>query len=96
MGKTQVVLLLRWVLIIATSYLVLFSRPLAQVRPLAAVFVALYLASNVVLSILLPRVRWGSAFDIGVVRFDTVAVSVGLLLTPSVSSDFFLLSFVGM
>jgi signal transduction histidine kinase len=95
-GKVQAVLLLRWVLIIATCYLVLFGRPLTQTSPVAALFVAAYLASNIVLGMIARRVYSQRAFDIGVVLMDTVAVSIGLALTDNASSDFFLLYFVVM
>ena len=39
-GRDQLVLMLRWVLIVATSYLVLFSRPLAETPIKASLFVA--------------------------------------------------------
>ena len=94
--KGQAVLLLRWVLIIATSYVVLFTQPANEVSLPAAVFVALYLASNVALGSLLPKVQDSRWFDIAIVLMDTVAVTVGLLLTNGASSDFFLLYFVVM
>jgi hypothetical protein len=62
------------VLIIATSYLVLFSRPLSEMPTSAALFVAMYLASNIVLAMLLPRFPSEYAFDMTVVMLDTFAV----------------------
>lgn len=94
--KGQAVVLLRWVLIIATSYVVLFTQPASEVRSAAALFVALYLASNVVLASILPAIQNHRWFDIGVVLVDTIAVSIGLALTEGASSDFFLLYFVVM
>jgi len=94
--KGQAVLLLRWVLIIATSYVVLFTQPASEVRFSAALFIALYLASNIVLGSLLPLVQEHRLFDICIVLFDTAAVSIGLALTDGASSDFFLLYFVVM
>lgn len=94
--KGQAVLLLRWVLIIATSYLVLFTQPESEVRLGPALFVALYLASNVVLGWLLPYVQPHRLFGFGLVLVDTAAVSLGLALTDGASSDFFLLYFVVM
>jgi signal transduction histidine kinase len=92
-------LLLRWVLIIATSYLVLFSRPLSETPPLAGLFVAAYLGSNLLLTALLPQIRRHAALDIGIVLFDTAAVCAGLALTANAGVDFFpvyfLVVFVG-
>jgi signal transduction histidine kinase len=92
----QTILLLRWALIIATAYLVLFHRPLIETPPLVALFVALYLSSNVVVGVLLRRFRSTRFFLIVIVLFDTLAVSIALLLTQKVTSDFFLLYFVVM
>lgn len=83
------VVLLRWVLIIATAYLVLFSRPLQQVPPAAALFIAGYLASNLFLPWLANRLGDPQSFDTTLVLFDVLAVSLGLVLTQNAGSDFF-------
>ncbi len=88
-------ILLRWVLIIATSYLVIFSRPLGQTTPAAALFVAAYLASNIGLTVWIRHMRSSSrALDWTIVLLDTAAVSVALLLTGSASTEFFILYFI--
>ena len=92
--QKQTFLLLRWILIIATAYLVLFARPLNETPPIVALFIATYLASNLVVGFLLPRVHSRSVFHTGIVLFDTLAVSLGLLLTQSTSSDLYLLYFL--
>jgi signal transduction histidine kinase len=94
MSMAQAVLLLRWVLIIATSYLVVFSRELGQGQTSAALFVAAYFASNVLLTELLPRFRSPYAFDVCVVLLDTVMVSVGLTLTGTGQSEFYVVFFL--
>lgn len=91
--QTHAVVLLRWVLIVATSYLVLFSRPLSEVTPAVALFVAGYLASNVVLTELLPRLRSPAVLDWILILVDTAALSVAVVLTDSASSDLFVLYF---
>src|SRR5215472_11078334 len=91
--QLHTIVLLRWVLIIATSYLVLFSRPLSEVTPSVALFVAAYLASNVALTELAPRLRAAGVLDWLVILVDTVALSVALALTQSSSSDFYVLYF---
>ncbi len=86
--------LLRWVLIIAIAYLVLFSRPLTEVPPVAAVFIAFYLASNLALVQLL-RLRLQRAWvEWGVVVLDIGAVTVALALTGEGHNDLFVLYFV--
>ncbi len=90
------ILLLRWALIIATAYLVLFHRPISETPPLVALFIAVYLGSNLAVGFLLRRIRTTRLLLIGVVLFDTLAVSIALLLTQKATSDFFLLYFVVM
>ncbi len=90
----QVIVLLRWVLIIATSYLVLFSSAARQTSPTEALFVVGYFASNIALPPLWRRVSSRHAMRSAVVLFDTMAASLGLVLTNNVSSDFFLLFFL--
>jgi signal transduction histidine kinase len=86
--------MLRWVLIVATSYLVLFSRPLGETPIKASLFVAAYLGTNVILTELMPRLRRHGAFEWTLVAVDTVAVALAMLLTENTSSDFFVLYFV--
>lgn len=92
--RTQSLLLLRWVLIVATSYLILFSQPLSQLPPSSALFIAAYFASNLVLGVVLPRVPSQPACDVAVVLLDVVMVAIGLVLTPTASSEFFVVYFV--
>jgi signal transduction histidine kinase len=87
------VVLLRWVLIVATSYLVLFSRPLSEVTPGVALFIAAYLASNLAVTELAPRLRRRAPLEWVLLLLDTVAVTVALALTGSATSDLFVLYF---
>lgn len=96
LSKKQALLLLRWVLVLSTCYLVLFGRPVREIDTVLALFVAFYLSSNVALAWLLPRVRSERLLEAGIVVFDSVAVTVAIALTGSRSSDFFLLYFVVM
>ena len=82
-------ILLRWVLIIATSYLLLFSSHTTYTPPSVALFIAGYLASNLLLSKYFTRWRGRGWFDAGVVLFDIAAVAIGLSLTDGGSVDFF-------
>jgi signal transduction histidine kinase len=87
------IVLLRWVLIVATSYLVLFSRPLSEVTPTAALFVAAYLASNVALTELLPRLRSAAVLEWTLMAVDTAALTLALTLAQTTSNDLFVLYF---
>lgn len=87
----RAVLQLRWVLIIATSYLLLSGQPLKATPPVVVFFIVAYLSSNVLAGALAARLRSWRAFEIGVVVFDATAVSVALLLSQGSRGDFFLL-----
>ena len=87
------IVLLRWVLIVATAYLVLFTRPLTEVTPGLALFVAAYLGSNVVLTEWLPRLRSPAMLEWLVMGVDTVALSAALMLSGAGSNDLFVLYF---
>jgi len=87
--QVRMVILLRWVLILAASYLVLFSYQSGPIRPSVGLFVAAYLASNLALQALVPRLHSLRVFGVGVVIFDIAALSTGLALTGHSSADFF-------
>ncbi|MBI4515736.1 MAG: HAMP domain-containing histidine kinase [Deltaproteobacteria bacterium] len=92
--KRYTVVLLRWVLIIASAYLLLFGPSGPDVDLGRALFVALVLGSNVVLNHL-PQRWWESrAFDMALVLFDTSWVTVSLAWSPQLSDDFFMLYFL--
>lgn len=87
-------LLLRWVLIIAIAYVVLFSRPMETASPAAAVFIAVYLGSNLVLAQLLQSRLARSAIEWGVVVVDIAAVTLAIAMTGEASGELFVLYFV--
>jgi len=91
--QAHAIVLLRWVLIVATSYLILFSRPLSEVTPSVALFIAGYLASNVALTELLPRFRSPAVLEWVLIIVDIAAVSIAVTLTDSSPSDLFVLYF---
>jgi signal transduction histidine kinase len=85
---------LRWLLIVATSYLVIFSRPLGEVHPLAAIYVAAYLSTALFWRPIQSRFEQPEPLIACVVLFDVLAVSVGLLLANESSGTFFGLYFL--
>jgi signal transduction histidine kinase len=93
-GAADLILMIRWVLIIATSYLVIFSHPLVQIPTVNALFVALYLASNIAFSELQAALRKHGLFEWSIVVFDTLAIAGAMLLTGNASGEFFILYFV--
>jgi signal transduction histidine kinase len=94
LSKRHAVLLLRWVLIVATSYLVVFSRPLAKNPVSTALFVAAYFATNIVLTHVLTRLRSQYVFDMCVVVLDIAMVSLGLALSGQSSTQFYVVYFL--
>jgi signal transduction histidine kinase len=85
---------LRWLLIVATSYLVIFSRPLNETEPLAAVYVAFYLATGLFWRPIRSRFRSPERLIGAVILFDVLAVTVGLLIAGQTSGMFFGLYFL--
>jgi signal transduction histidine kinase len=91
--QTITILHLRWVLIVATGYLLLFQHLDHPASPIVHIFLAGYLASNLVVAALLRRLssEW---LTMGIALFDAAAVSAALLVGKDFSTDFFLLYFV--
>ena len=85
---------LRWLLIVATSYLVIFSRPLREADPLAALYVAAYLATGLFWGPIRSRFRRPEHLIGAVILFDILAVTVGLLVAKETSGAFFGLYFL--
>ena len=96
MGKRQTVVLLRWVLIIAFSYLLLLDAAATAVQPRLVLLIVLALASNLVIGRMPDQWADRRAFDFGVVLFDAAWVTLGLTWAPNVSGDLFLLYFLVM
>jgi signal transduction histidine kinase len=88
-----VIVTLRWVLIIAIAYLLLFSRPLGTTPVSVAIFVALYLGSNVVLTELARRESRHAGLEWAVVILDIAAVTLALYLCGSGANELFVLYF---
>lgn len=93
LDRIRVILLCRWVLIIATSYLVIFNQPRPYDPTPVGLFIIAYFASNVLLSELLPRLRSSERLDVVLVLFDTAMVSIGVALSKAASTDFYVLYF---
>jgi len=92
--RVDAIPLLRWLLIVATSYLVIFSRPLHDIHPLAAIYVAGYLATGLFWAPIRARFRRPEHLIGAVILFDVLAVTGGLLLANETSGTFFGLYFL--
>ena len=85
---------LRWLLILATSYLVIFSGPLGETNPLAALYVAAYLSTGLFWRSIRSCFRRPERLIGAVILFDVLAVTVGLLIAKETSGTFFGLYFL--
>jgi signal transduction histidine kinase len=92
--KKRTVVLLRWVLIIAFSYLLLLDASASHPQARLVALIAAVLTSNLVVGRLPDRWLITRLFDFGVVLFDAAWVTLGLLWAPNVSGDLFLLYFL--
>ncbi len=93
-GRYSMLVMLRWVLIIATSYLVIFNHSVERSPTAVGLFVASFFASNILLTELAPYVRSPLMLGGGLVLFDSGMVVTGFLLSGAPSSEFFVMYFL--
>ena len=93
-SRKRVVLLLRWAVIIVTSYLILFGKGRIADLGLGQAFILIYLLSNVILSFLPGAWFSNPKLFYSLVLFDTAMVSFGMYLSESVTTDFYLVFFL--
>ena len=92
-AKRSAVVLLRWVLVIATASLILFGHPQNDPLP-GRIAVLLLIFSNLLLASLPARYFASGRFDSALVVLDVIVVSASLWVSGSTGSDFYLLYFV--
>lgn len=84
--------MVRWVLVTAAAYLMLFSGSSSPSVGVLCV-VALLLASNILIGRLPDAVVAHAGFDLMVLLVDTVLLSLGFYLSSGLTSDFYLIYF---
>ena len=89
----QTLLLVRWILIIATAYLILYRNPVRIISPIVGLFLAGYLGSNLIVAGLLRHVR-SQTLNTAIAVFDAILVSAALVLTQTNPADLLVLYFV--
>ena len=89
----QTLLLVRWILIIATAYLILYRNPVRIISPMVGLFLAGYLGSNLIVAGLLRHVR-SQTLNTAIAVFDAILVSAALVLTQTNPADLLVLYFV--
>lgn len=92
-GRKGLFLLLRYLFIIAASYLLIFQGPHAQLVPMHAVMIAVALASNVALSMVAQELIFAWYVEAPVLIADTLWVSWALHSTGTGGQELFLLYF---
>jgi PAS domain S-box-containing protein len=93
-GHKQIVLRLRWVTIIITSYLILFGRGIASPELLPSVIILFYLLTNLIAYFIPPSYFIRLPFFTTILLFDTVMVSLGIYITSQFDTDFYLVYFL--
>jgi signal transduction histidine kinase len=89
--KRQAIVMLRWVLMIALSYVVVFGGG-ASIEA-SGLCVGFFLASNLVLMRVPSRIFDHRAFDFVLATIDLAGITFGLWLCGSAGPDFFFLFF---
>ena len=90
----QIVLRLRWVTIIITSYLILFGRGINSPQFFPSLLISFYLFSNLIAYLLPPSHFSKLSFFYIVLLFDTLMVSLGIYVTSQFDTDFYLVYFL--
>jgi len=90
----QIVLRLRWVTIIITSYLILFGRGINSPQFFPSLLISFYLFSNLIAYLLPPPYFSKLSFFYIVLLFDTLMVSLGIYITSQFDTDFYLVYFL--
>lgn len=93
-SRKSTVVTLRWVLIIAFSYLLIVDPVSQSVPGYVAVLIVGVLASNLIVARLPDAWCESQGFEIVIVIFDALWVTLGLSWAPNVSGDLFLLYFL--
>ncbi len=93
-NRKKIVLSLRWTVIIVTSYLLFFGKGRMTDPNLGHLFILAYIFSNFILIFLPKAWFYNPKFFYLLVVFDTGIVSLGMYLSESVTTDFYLVYFL--
>ena len=93
-GYKQMVLRLRWMTIIITSYLILFGRGIAFPQLFPSLLILFYLFSNAIAYFIPSSYFSKLSFFYIVLLFDTFMVSLGIYITSQFDTDFYLVYFL--
>jgi signal transduction histidine kinase len=93
-SKKSVIVSLRWVLVIASSCLILFNDKQGQPGDIAQIIVLLLILSNFLIILLPVWVFRKTYFDFLLVCSDIALISISVWMTDQIHSDFFFLYFL--
>lgn len=93
-GYKEIVLRLRWVTIIITSYLILFGRGISSPQVLPSLLIFFYLSSNLIAYLIPSSYFLKISFFYIIFLFDTLMVSLGIYITSQFDTDFYLVYFL--
>jgi signal transduction histidine kinase len=93
-GRKGVFLLLRYIFIVAASYLLIFEKPTQSFDPTHGVMIAAALASNIALSLIRQELIFAWYVEAPILIADTLWVSWALGSTGSGGQELFLLYFL--
>jgi diguanylate cyclase (GGDEF)-like protein len=91
--RFKYILWVRWLLIIATSYLLYFAAP-KDVFNIATILIGIHISSNLVLSMAPLRIVTSPSFYLCIVPMDAAFITLALWLTKSAETDFYLVFFL--
>ncbi len=92
--QKRIILHLRWVTIIVTSYLILFNRGISSPESALLLLILGYLSSNLIAYFIPTSYFSKLSFFYIVLLFDTLMISLGIYLTGKFESDFYLAYFL--
>lgn len=93
-GYKRIVLRLRWMTIVVTSYIILFGQGISYPQLFPSLLILFYLLSNLIAYFLPPSYFLKIHFFYILLLFDTLMVSLGIYLTSQFNTDFYLVYFL--
>lgn len=91
--KKYTIIILQWVIAIATSYLILFPKGEVSQDPAVYALIVVFLFIGLVLNRLPESVFYHAFFDVALLVWDTILLSTAIYLNRHISWELFLLYF---
>jgi signal transduction histidine kinase len=91
--KKYTIIILQWVIAIATSFLILFPKGVVSQNPAVYALIVFFLFSSLVLNRIPESVFYHRYFDFGLLIWDTFLLSAAIYVNRHISWELFLLYF---